>query len=77
MYPSPLFQTGLRALGEGEPETPLLPRETLAQGEGRSLLGSTHLTPTSCFVKANSSHCVPPHCLRQGSQTSHPGTPAL
>lgn len=39
------FQKGLGALGEVKPETPLLPREPLAQGGGRSLPGSAHLTP--------------------------------
>lgn len=73
VHPSPLFQDGLTSLGEVEPEAPLLPRGALAQGEGRFLLSSTHLTPTSCSVKANSSHCVLPRCLREGSHTSHPG----
>lgn len=39
------FQKGLGALGEVKPETPLLPQEPLAQGGGRSLPGSAHLTP--------------------------------
>lgn len=61
------FQKGLGALGEVKPETPLLPQEPLAQGGGRSLPGSAHLTPALFSV------CRAPSCrFWKDSLTSRP-----
>lgn len=46
-----LFQEGLRAPGELEPEVPLLHRETLVWGGGRSLPSSAHLPAISLLCE--------------------------
>lgn len=42
-----------------EPEAPLLPRETLAQGRGRSLPSSAHLTTTGLLYGGQLLSCPP------------------